>query len=165
MPAGFAQGVGVHQESRSFSAAVVELDCRVPSACKLTRVVLAIDVGKPVNPSGIEQQCLGGIADAISLVLKAGLTIRDGGVLEGSYNQYTIARMRDYPKNVEIIVMPNIGDPIAGMGEVAMSAPAGAIANAYARGTGKKPRHFPLNARAAFTPTPPGQLPVPAVQA
>jgi isoquinoline 1-oxidoreductase beta subunit len=165
MPAGFAQGVGVHMESRSFSAAVVELDCRVPTDCKVTRVVLAIDVGKPINPSGIEQQCLGGIADAISLVLKTGLTIRDGGVLEGSYNQYTIARMRDYPKNVEIIVMPNIGDPIAGMGEVAMSAPAGAIANAYARATGIKPRNFPLNARPAFTPTPPGQLPVPAVQA
>ena len=42
-----------------------------------------------------------------------------------------------------------------------MSAPAGAIANAYARATGIKPRKFPLNARAAFTPTPPGELPVP----
>jgi isoquinoline 1-oxidoreductase beta subunit len=163
MPAGFAQGVGVHQESRSFSACIVELDCRDPSQCKVTRATLAIDVGKPVNPSGIEQQSLGGIAEAISLVLKTGLTIRDGGVLEGSYNQYTFAKMRDFPKDVQIIVMPNVGDPIAGMGEVAMSAPAGAIANAYARGTGRKPRNFPLNARAAFTPTPPGQLPPPAV--
>lgn len=163
MPAGFAQGIGVHQESRSFSACVVELDCRDVSNCKVTRVTMAIDVGKPVNPSGIEQQCLGGIAEAISLVLKTGLTITDGGVLEGSYNQYTFARMRDFPKNVEIIVMPNVGDPIAGMGEVAMSAPAGAIANAYARATGRKVRNFPLNAKTAFTPTPAGQLPPPAV--
>jgi isoquinoline 1-oxidoreductase beta subunit len=51
------------------------------------------------------------------------------------------------------------------MGEGAMSAPAGAIANAYARATGIKPRNFPLNARPTFTPTPPGQLPPPAVQA
>jgi len=69
--------------------------------------------------------------------------------------------MVDFPKAVEIIIMPNLGDPIAGMGEVAMSAPAGAIANAYARATRIKPRKFPLNARPAFTPTPPGQLPVP----
>lgn len=161
MAPGFAQGVGVHMESRSFSAAIVELDARDPLNCKVTRVTLAIDVGKPVNPSGIEQQCHGGIAEAISLVLKTGLTIRDGGVLEGSYNQYTFARMADFPKAVEIIIMPNVGDPIAGMGEVAMSAPAGAIANAYARATRIKPRKFPLNARPAFTPTPPGQLPVP----
>jgi len=161
MAPGFAQGVGVHMESRSFSAAIVELDARDPLNCKVTRVTLVIDVGKPVNPSGIEQQCHGGIAEAISLVLKTGLTIRDGGVLEGSYNQYTFARMVDFPKAVEIIIMPNLGDPIAGMGEVAMSAPAGAIANAYARATRIKPRKFPLNARPAFTPTPPGQLPVP----
>jgi isoquinoline 1-oxidoreductase subunit beta len=161
MPAGFAQGVGVHMESRSFSACIVELDGRDPANCKVTRVTLVIDVGKPISPSGIEQQCLGGIADAITLILKTGLTIQGGLPQETSYNQFAYARQRDFPKNVEIIIMPDVGDPIAGMGEVAMSAPSGAICNAYARATGRKPRSFPLNARAAFTPVPPGQLPLP----
>lgn len=163
MPPGFAQGVGAHMESRSFSACIVELDGRDPANCKVTRVVLVIDVGKPISPSGIEQQCLGGIADSITLILKTGLTIQGGLPQETSYNQFAYARQRDFPKNVEIIIMPNVGDPIAGMGEVAMSAPSGAICNAYARATGRKPRSFPLNARAAFTPVPPGQLPPPAV--
>jgi isoquinoline 1-oxidoreductase beta subunit len=163
MPAGFAQGVAVHMESRSFSACIVELDARDPANCKVTRVTMAIDVGRAINPSGVEQQCHGGIAEAISLVLKTGLNIQDGLPQEGSYNQYTFAKMRDFPKNVQIIVMPDVGEAPAGMGEVAMSAPAGAIANAYARATGRKPRNFPLNAQPAFTPTPPGQLPpVPA---
>ncbi len=161
MPAGFAQGVGVHMESRSFSACIVELDGRIPTAVKVTRATIVIDVGKPINPSGIEQQAHGGLAEAISLVLNAGLTIRDGLIQEGSYNQYRFVKMKDFPKNVEVIVMPNVGDPIAGMGEVGMSAPAGAIANAYARATGRKPRKFPLNAQPAFTPTPAGQLPAP----
>ena len=160
MPAGFAQGVGVHMESRSFSACIVELDGRDPQNCKVTRATIAIDVGKPINPSGIEQQAHGGLAEAISLVLNAGLTIKDGLIQEGSYKQYRFAKMKDFPKSVEIIVMPNVGEPIAGMGEVGMSAPSGAIANAYARATGIKPRKFPLNARAVFTPTAPGQLPV-----
>ena len=161
MPPGFAQGVGVHMESRAFTACIVELDGRDPNNCKVTRATIAIDVGKPINPSGISQQAHGGLAEAISLVLNAGLTIKDGLVQEGSYNQYRFAKMRDFPKQVEVIVMPDVGEPIAGMGEVGMSAPAGAIANAYAKATGRKPRKFPLNAQPAFVPTPPGQLPAP----
>ena len=161
MPAGFAQGIAAHMESRAFTACVVELDARDPQNCKVTRATIVIDVGKPINPSGIEQQAHGGLAEAISLVLNAGLTIKDGLIQEGSYNQYRFAKMKDFPKQVEVIVMPNVGDPIAGMGEVGMSAPSGAIANAYARATGLKPRKFPLNARAVFTPTPAGQLPAP----
>lgn len=161
MPAGFAQGVGVHMESRAFTACIVELDGRDPNHCKVTRATIVIDVGKPINPSGIEQQAHGGLAEAISLVLNAGLTIEGGLIQEGSYNQYRFAKMRDFPKQVEVIIMPNVGEPIAGMGEVGMSAPSGAIANAYARATGRKPRKFPLNAQPAFTATPPGQLPPP----
>jgi isoquinoline 1-oxidoreductase subunit beta len=162
MPAGFAQGVGVHMESRAFTACIVELDGRDPNQCKVTRATIAIDVGKPISPSGIEQQAHGGLAEAISLVLNAGLTIRDGLIQEGSYNQYRFAKMRDFPKSVQVIIMPDVGEPIAGMGEVGMSAPAGAIANAYARATGRKPRKFPLNVQPAYTPTPAGQLPAPS---
>ena len=62
--------------------------------------------------------------------------------------------------------MPNVGDPIAGMGEPGMSAPSGAIANAYARATGIKPRKFPLNARAAVRRRPrPASCPPPATLA
>jgi isoquinoline 1-oxidoreductase beta subunit len=161
MPAGFAQGVGIHMESRAFSACIVELDATDPTNCKVTRVTMAIDTGNPINPSGIEQQCNGGIAEAIALVLKTGVTIKDGLPQEGSYKQYRFTKMADFPKNVQIIVMPNVGDSASGMGEVGMTAPSGAIANAYARATGIKPRNFPLNAQPAFTPTPPGQLPVP----
>ena len=161
MPAGFAQGLAVHMESRAFTACIVELDGRDPNNCKVTKATIVIDVGKPINPSGISQQAHGGLAEAISLVLNAGLTIKDGLIQEGSYNQYRFAKMKDFPKSVEVIVMPNLGDPIAGMGEVGMSAPSGAIANAYARATGRKPRKFPLNAQPAYTPTPAGQLPAP----
>ncbi len=163
MPAGFAQGLGLHMESRSFSACIVELDARDPLNCKVTKVTMVIDAGKPINPSGIEQQCHGGIAEAVSLVLKTGVNIQDGLPQEGSYKQYTFAKMADFPKDVQIIIMPNVGEPASGMGEVAMTAPSGAIANAYARATGIKPRNFPLNAQPIFTPTPAGELPaVPA---
>lgn len=161
MPPGFAQGVGVHQESRSFTACIVELDARDPRNCKVVRAVIAIDVGKPINVSGIEAQIQGGLADSIALVLNAGLTIQAGLPLEGSYAQYRYTKMKDYPKDVQIIVMPDVGEAVGGMGEVGLSASSGAIANAFARATGTKPRKFPLNAPPVFTPTPPGRLPDP----
>lgn len=162
MPAGFAQGVAVHMESRSFTACVVELDGRDPNNAKVTRASVAIDVGVPVNPSGIEQQVLGGIAEAIALVLNAGLTYRDGGIVESSYKSYRFTKMADFPKQVDIEIMPASGEAMGGLGEVVLTAPASAIANAYAKATGIKPRKFPLNAQPAAIPTPAGQLPAPS---
>ncbi|MGJ7603626.1 xanthine dehydrogenase family protein molybdopterin-binding subunit [Variovorax sp. LT1R20] len=164
MPAGFAQGVGVHQESKSFTACIVEIDARVPTDIKVVRATIAIDVGTPINPSGIEAQMQGGLCESISIVLTAGLHIQNGLPLEGSYSQYHFARMKNYPKDVKVIIMPaSTGEAIGGLGEVGLSASSGAIANAYARATGRKPRSFPLNFPVDFTPIPPGKLPTPVV--
>jgi isoquinoline 1-oxidoreductase beta subunit len=163
MPPGFAQGVGVHQESRAFTACIVELDARVQTQCKVVRATIAIDVGKPINPLGITAQLQGGLAESIALVLTAGLHIENGLPLEGSYSQYHFSRMKDYPKDVQIIIMPGNGEAIGGLGEVGLSAASGAIANAYARATGVKPRKFPLNFPVDFVPFPPGALPNPVV--
>jgi isoquinoline 1-oxidoreductase beta subunit len=158
MPAGFAQGVAVHQESRSFTACIVEIDARDPKNAKVVKATIAIDVGKPINPSGIDAQIQGALAESIALVLNAGLTIQDGLPLESSYSSYRFTKMRDYPKDVQVIIMPGSGEPIGGLGEVGLSASSGAIANAYARATGLKPRKFPLNAQPAYTPVAPGKL-------
>lgn len=158
LPAGFAQGVAVHQETRSFTACLVEVDGRDPSNVKVVKAVIAIDVGKPINITGIQAQVTGAFSEAIALVLNAGLTFSNGLPLESSYTSYRFTKMRDYPKNVQVIVMPNVGEATGGLGEVGLSAASGAIANAYARATGIKPRKFPLNAQPAYTPVAPGKL-------
>ena len=163
MPAGTAQGIAVHQESRSFIAALVEIDCTVPTAPRVTKATIAVDVGDPINPRGIEAQVEGGLAEAISLVLSSGLHIRDGLPLEGSYSQYHFGRQKNYPIDVNVIVMPANGGAIGGMGEVGLSAASGAVANAWARATGNKPRNFPLLFPVDFTPYPPGAFPQPVV--
>jgi len=162
MPTGFAQGIGVHVESRSHTAALIELDCRDPKNPLVTKAVMAVDVGKVINPLGLEAQMQGGLAEAISLTLKAGLHVVDGLPLEGSYSQYHFARQKDFPSDLEIIIMPSHDGPLGGAGEVGSSAPTGAIANAYARATGVRPRTFPINHPIDFDPFPPGQLPPPA---
>lgn len=167
MPAGFGQGIAVHTETRSFVACCVEVDGRAQVAntgpAVVTRATIAIDVGKVINPSGVEAQLEGALAESISIVLMAGLHVQNGLPLESSYSQYHYGRLKHYPKDVRVIVMPNQGEPIGGLGEVGMAACSGAIANAWARATGQKPRKFPLYFPIDFTPVPPGRLPNPVV--
>jgi isoquinoline 1-oxidoreductase beta subunit len=153
MPAGFAQGVAFHEEYRSCTACLVELDARRPRAPRVTKAVIAADVGRPVNPRGVAAQLLGGLTDAASITLRAGLHLSDGLPLEGSYSQFHYARQRDSPLEVRIHVVPGHRDP-GGVGELGVPAAAGAIGNAYARATGTHPRSFPIIADIDFVPFP-----------
>jgi len=153
MPAGFAQGVGFHDEYKSCTACLVEIDARDPGKPRVVRAVIAADVGRPINPRGLEAQLLGGLTDAISTTLRAGLHIDRGLPLEGSYSQFHYARQKDSPTDVRIFIMPADGEP-GGAGELGVPAAVGAIANAYARATGTSPRSFPINFDVDFTPFP-----------
>ncbi|MCE7007241.1 molybdopterin-dependent oxidoreductase [Kibdelosporangium philippinense] len=153
MPKGYAQGVAFHDEYKSCTACLVEMDARDPKNPRVTKAVIAVDVGRPINPLGVQAQMLGGLTDAISTTLRAGLHIEKGLPLEGSYSQFHYARQRNSPPQVEIHVMPANGEP-GGCGELGVPAAVGAIANAYARATGIKPRSFPINFPVDFDPFP-----------
>lgn len=153
MPAGHAQGVAFHEEYRSCTACLIEIDARDPKQPRVIRAVIAADVGRPINPRGLESQLLGGLTDGISTVLQAGVHIDKGLPLESSYAQFRYARQRHTPSDVDIHIMPANGDP-GGAGELGVPAAAGAVANAYARATGTSPRSFPINFPVDFEPLP-----------
>ncbi|MCD9142411.1 xanthine dehydrogenase family protein molybdopterin-binding subunit [Streptomyces albireticuli] len=153
MPAGHAQGIGFHEEYKSRTACLVEIDATDPRHPRVTKAVIAADVGRAVNPRGLEAQLLGGLTDAISTTLTAGLHIDKGLPLEGSYSQFHYARQKDTPPDVRIFVMPATGEP-GGAGELGVPAAVGAVGNAYARATGTRPRRFPVNFDVDFTPFP-----------
>lgn len=178
MPAGTAQGVGVQEEYGSCTACLVELDVaqrktievfdvdgnpmgtKEVTAPRVTRATIAVDVGRALNPRGLESQMLGGLSDAIALVFRAGLHVNDGAPLEGSYSEFHYTKQADFPRDVDIIVMPPTGEP-GGAGELGVPAAIGAVANAYARATGTKPRRFPINFDIDFPPRPPSLSPQP----
>ncbi|HEU4534486.1 MAG TPA: molybdopterin cofactor-binding domain-containing protein, partial [Polyangiaceae bacterium] len=144
MPSGFAQGVAFHEEHRSCVACLVEIDVRDPANPRVVKAVLAADVGLPINPRGLEAQLMGATIDGISIMLQAGNHLDAGAVREGSFSDFRYARQRHAPLAFEAHVMPARGEP-GGAGELAVTAAAGAVANAYARATGTKPRSFPIN--------------------
>ncbi|QES51622.1 isoquinoline 1-oxidoreductase [Streptomyces venezuelae] len=155
MAPGCAQGIAFHEEYKSRTACLVEIDARDAQRIRVTRAVVVVDVGRPVNPRGLEAQMLGGLTDAISTTLRAGLHIDKGLPLEGSYSQFHWARQQDTPREVKVIVLPATpGAEPGGAGELGVPAAVGAIANAYARATGTRPRSFPLDFDVDFTPYP-----------
>ncbi|AVH61287.1 MULTISPECIES: xanthine dehydrogenase family protein molybdopterin-binding subunit [Streptomyces] len=143
LPDGHGQGVAVHEEYDSCVACLVEIDATDPENPRVTKVVMAADVGTAVNPSGLEAQLMGTAIDGISTVLLAGLHIDRGAVREGSFDDFRYARQRHAPLHFEAHIMPSRQDP-GGAGELGVPAAAGAVANAYARATGTRPRRFPL---------------------
>lgn len=96
---------------------------------------------------------LGGLTDAISTTLSAGLHIDAGLPLEGSLSQFHYARQRDSPTDVHVIIIDGAHEP-GGAGELGVPAAVGAVANAYERATGSTVRSFPVRFDVDFDPFP-----------
>jgi isoquinoline 1-oxidoreductase subunit beta len=143
MSPGTAQGVAMHGEYRSIVACLVEINCTGDKP-RVTKAVMALDVGRQVNLSGLKAQAMGSLIDGISTVLLAGNHLDDGAFREGSYSDFKYARQADAPLTCDVYLVGGSGKP-GGVGELCVPAAAAAVANAYARATGKKPRTFPIN--------------------
>jgi isoquinoline 1-oxidoreductase subunit beta len=143
MSSGTGQGVAVHAEYRSTAACLVEIDC-TGAKPRVTKAVMAMDVGRQVNPTGLRAQATGSVMDGISTVLLAGNHLDNGAFREGSYSDFRYARQADAPLTCDVHLLGGSGTP-GGVGELCVPAAAGAVANAYARATGTKPRKFPIN--------------------
>jgi isoquinoline 1-oxidoreductase beta subunit len=148
MPAGTAQGIGMHDEFKSVVAFLMECDARGPEP-RITKATIAVDVGRVVNPKGLESQLMGVTVDGISVVFRAGLHLDKGRIREGSGVHGTWAWMRHSPFEIDVHILPPTQELPGGVGELGLPAASAAAANAWARATGKKPRRFPIDEHGA----------------
>ncbi len=142
LPPGVAQGVAVLEEWDSAIAHLVEVDVSGADP-RVLRIVIAADVGLPINPKSIEAQLQGAAIDAMSTTLSAGLHIDAGAVREGSFADYRWLRMRHTPARIDVHLVRS-DDRIGGVGELGYPSAAAALANAIARATGTMPTRFPI---------------------
>ncbi len=146
----WAQGLGLHKEYKSRAAVLAEVEVFRTNKqgrnkeMRVRRVVVALDVNRVVNPRGLEAQAIGAVNDAIAYVIRTGLHLDNGAIRESSYGDFEIPRMKHSPTEIEVHFMPTNGERPGGAGELVVPAAAAAIANAFARATGIKPRQFPL---------------------
>ncbi|ANZ40320.1 isoquinoline 1-oxidoreductase [Lentzea guizhouensis] len=164
MAPGTAQGIAFHGEYHAVSAVLVEIDCRPQTVNRpirdgvtgprVTRAVVAVDVGLAVNPRGLEAQMQGCLMDGIALALTSSLHLRDGHFLEASWDNYFYTRQWNTPPELEVVVLQS-GDRPGGAGELGVAASMAAVACAYGRATGTMPTTFPINhGTLSFTPKP-----------
>jgi isoquinoline 1-oxidoreductase beta subunit len=144
LPAGVAQGIGMHDEYKSIVAYLMEIDVRGKEP-RLTRCTIAVDNGYCVNPTGTTSSLLGQAHDGFALAFRAGLHVDNGATRESNFHDYKWTRMFDSTPDMSVHILPSSNVIPGGIGELGVPAAAAAAANAWARATGKSPRNFPLN--------------------
>jgi isoquinoline 1-oxidoreductase beta subunit len=142
LAAGRAWGVAVHESFESVVAYVVEASMQNGQPV-LHRVTGAVHCNLPINPRTIEAQLQGGMVMGLGMTLPgAQITLKDGIVQQGNWNDYRLATHAHMPQ-VAIFIVPST-DPPTGIGETSVPPIAPAFANAVAALTGKRHRNLPF---------------------
>jgi isoquinoline 1-oxidoreductase beta subunit len=106
------------------------------------RVVCAIDCGICINPAGVAAQMESAVVYGLSAALYGEITLKNGRVQQGNFDDYPVLRMNEMPK-VEVHIVDS-GEKSGGVGEPGLPPIAPAVANAVFAAAGKRLRQLPL---------------------
>jgi len=96
-----------------------------------------------VMPERVRAQMEGSVIHGISFALLSKISIENGAVVEGNFDEYQLARIEHTPKiNVHMI---DSQEAPAGVGEPGVPPVAPAICNAIFAATGKRIRNLPVD--------------------
>jgi xanthine dehydrogenase YagR molybdenum-binding subunit len=117
---------------------------------RVTRMVGAFAAGRIVNPHLVRSQYLGGMIWGVSFALheKAIVDHRSGRIMNANLAEYHVPVNADVPSMDALMIEEH--DPhvnplgIKGVGEIAITGSAGAVANAVWHATGIRVRRFPV---------------------
>ena len=143
LPARVGRGIALGEPFGSRVCAIVETEVTPQGEVRLRRVVVALDCGIAVNTSSIEAQVQGGLLFGLSAAMFSGITIKDGAIEQGNFNDYRNLRINEAPV-VEVHRVINAELP-GGLGEVGTAIAAPALANAIFAATGVRLYALPVD--------------------
>ncbi|MCE5232939.1 MAG: molybdopterin cofactor-binding domain-containing protein [Mizugakiibacter sp.] len=141
---GHGLGIACHFTFGGYAAHAFEVSVE-NERLLIHRAVCAVDVGRAINPLGLEAQMMGGTIDGLSTALNLAITVKDGQVQQKNFPDYPLARMADMPREVEVHIVESEADP-SGAGEIGIPSVAPALANAVYAATTVRVRRLPLMA-------------------
>ena len=137
------RGIGFarYKNTGAYCAVIADVDC--DADVRVTRLVVAVDVGEVISRDGVMNQIEGGAIQATSWALKEAVRFDRESVQSNSWGTYPILRFSEVPA-VEVEIVPRPDLPALGAGEAAHGPTAAAIANAVFDAIGVRVRHLPI---------------------
>ncbi|MCC6771937.1 MAG: xanthine dehydrogenase family protein molybdopterin-binding subunit [Gemmatimonadaceae bacterium] len=143
LPAGRARGVALVEDKGGRVAEVAEVSLE-QGRIRVHKVTLVADCGQIIHPRIVEGQMSGSVVAGLTAALYGEITIENGRVQQGNFNNYRMLRMDEMPE-VDVHVIPSRAEP-GGVGEPGVPPIAAAVANALFTLTGVRARRLPLKA-------------------
>jgi len=128
----------------SLLACVAEVAVTDGGDVRVTKVVVAADVGRVINPDTVIAQAQGGVVFGVAAVLHNRITFSKGRVEQSNFNDYRLLRMNETPA-IEVELLPS-AESSGGIGEPGTVVVQPAVANAVFAATGVQLTRMPLDA-------------------
>jgi isoquinoline 1-oxidoreductase beta subunit len=142
------RGIAVHEEEGGFYAVVVEVTLDGKGWFAIDRVVVAGDPGRLANPDNARAQIEGSVGFGLTSAIFGEITIRNGGVLQGNFNDYEMLRISEMP---EVEVYWLLDRPTWGnVSQAVVSVIQPALTNAIFNAGGPRIRFLPIKNHKIF---------------
>jgi isoquinoline 1-oxidoreductase beta subunit len=143
LPARHGRGIAVHRSFLTYVAAVAQVQVAEDGSVRVTRVDLAVDCGRIVNPDRVIAQFEGAVVMALGNTLYSELTFGQGAAEQSNFTDYRVARIDSVPET-HVYIVPSAAPP-GGVGEPGVPPTTAAICNAIFNATGTRIRALPVD--------------------
>lgn len=127
----------------SYLACIAEVAVSDEGDVRVTRVDVAADCGRVVNPDTLVAQIQGGVVFGITAVLYNQITLAKGRIEQSNFNNYRMLRIDEMPR-IEAHIVNSAENP-GGIGEPGTVVAQPAIVNAVFAATGVRITRMPID--------------------
>ena len=140
-----AIGLAVHRSFTTYVGTAVHVKVAADGSVSIPRVDVAADAGRVINPERVISQMEGACIYGLTACF-AQITAKDGVIVQHNFDEYTVARMPQAPKEIHVhLVNSGAQYPPGGVGEPGTPPFAPALANAIFAATGKRITELPID--------------------
>lgn len=138
---GWGRGIALAESFRSVVGMVVDVEIE-KRTIHVRRVWIAVDCGRALDPQNVRAQVEGGAIMGFTAALKDAITLSEGQVMQGNFDDYPLMRLDECPVFETVIVDSDAA--LGGVGEIGVPPAAPALGNAVYKATGQRLRSLPF---------------------